>query len=393
VKVIPKRLDEVDESDLDILQRNSVSEGKTLEYKQSLPANADLDKKEFLADVSSFANTAGGDLIFGVIEQAGVPSDIPGLTLADLDAEVRRLDSIIADGLEPRVKWEIRCVQRNGGPPVLIVRTERSWIGPHRVIFKGQDRFYSRNSGGKYPMDVSELRSAFTLASALTDRVRQFRVERIEKIRNNQTPVPLVRGTSRTVLHCIPLESFSGPVQYDVLRLSRDVARLPPLGATTESSRINLDGVVTYNRSGNTFMSYAQLFRNGAIEGVETHWLNVVPPRGEGRKIPYIAFEGGILRYLEDMLSVQKSLGVNPPIAVTLTMTDTSGVEMASDPISDERGSPIVENELLLPESLVESFIEPPSRILKPLFDLVWNACGYSGSKNFDRDGNWSPRR
>ena len=336
--MIPKRLDEIVESDIESLQANSVAEGKTIDYKQSLPANTDADKKEFLADVSSFANTAGGDLIFGIVEAQGLPSETAGLTISDLDAELRRLDSIIADGLDPRVKWAIRGIQRGAKPPVLIVRTERSWIGPHRVIFKAHDKFYARNSGGKYPMDVSELRSAFTLASTVTDRARQFRIDRIGRIRNNQTPIPLVRGTSRTILHCIPLESFVGPAQYDVLRFSREIQRLPPLGGTSGLSRINFDGVVTFNPSGNTFLSYTQLFRNGAIEGVEAYWLSVAP-RGEARKIPYIAFEQGIIGYVASMLDVQKSLGASPPIAVALTLTDTSGLEMASDPMTFERGS------------------------------------------------------
>jgi hypothetical protein len=40
---------------------NQVSEHKTIEYKEALLGNADGDKKEFLADVSSFANESGGD--------------------------------------------------------------------------------------------------------------------------------------------------------------------------------------------------------------------------------------------------------------------------------------------------------------------------------------------
>lgn len=58
-------LDSVEESDLQELIDNQVPEGKTIEYKEALPGNSDGDKKEFLADVSSFANAAGGDLIFG----------------------------------------------------------------------------------------------------------------------------------------------------------------------------------------------------------------------------------------------------------------------------------------------------------------------------------------
>src|SRR5437868_8746080 len=142
--MIPERLESVQESDLESLLANSVTEGKTIEYKGTLPGNSDSDKKEFLADVSSFANTAGGDLIFGILENRGVPADISGLNIADSDLEIRRLDSIINDGLDPKIRFTIRNIQRQGKLPVFVVRVEGSWVGPHRVIFKGHDKFYAR---------------------------------------------------------------------------------------------------------------------------------------------------------------------------------------------------------------------------------------------------------
>ncbi len=49
-----KPLEYIVESDLRALVNNKISEGKTIEYKVSLPSNSDAAKKEFLADVSSF---------------------------------------------------------------------------------------------------------------------------------------------------------------------------------------------------------------------------------------------------------------------------------------------------------------------------------------------------
>jgi hypothetical protein len=389
--MISKRLEDIGEADLDHLVANSVTEGKTIEYKKDLPGNSDGDKKEFLADVSSFANTTGGNLIFGVEEAQGVATGIPGLVFSDPDAEVLRLDSIINDGLEPRIRFGTRVIQRGGKLPVLIVKTERSWIGPHRVIFKGHDKFYARSSAGKYPMDISELRSAFTLAGSVTEQVRQFRADRLARLRDNRTPVTLVAGASRTILHCIPLESFSRSVQYDVLRYSQppQTADFPPIiMGSGWSQRINLDGIATYCGGVGGSMAYTQLFRNGIIEAVESYWLNI--DRGGGtRTLPHFLVEREILKYLCKLFVIQKDLGVNPPIAVALTLTETKGLEMPSEMYPFVHGTQITEDNLILPEAVIESFDESPARILKPLFDLVWNACGYVGSRNFDEQGNW----
>ena len=49
---------------LNRLIANGVAESRTLEYKRDLPNPKDKDsKREFLADVTSFANSQGGDLL------------------------------------------------------------------------------------------------------------------------------------------------------------------------------------------------------------------------------------------------------------------------------------------------------------------------------------------
>jgi predicted HTH transcriptional regulator len=66
--MIAPTLNQIDESAIEALKTNAVSERKTLEYKSQLPGGTDAEKKEFLADISTFANTRGGDVVFGVEE-------------------------------------------------------------------------------------------------------------------------------------------------------------------------------------------------------------------------------------------------------------------------------------------------------------------------------------
>jgi hypothetical protein len=76
-----------------------------------------------------------------------------------------------------------------------------------------------------------------------------------------------------------------------------------------------------------------------------------------------------------------------------LTLTRTKNLEMAQDIYSFGGGHPIKEEHLILPESVVENFNAPLSKVLKPMFDLIWNACGFLKSKNFDDEGNRKPQR
>jgi hypothetical protein len=312
--MIPQQhVETIAEADLRGLIANQVAEGKTIEYKQQLPGGNDADKKEFLADVSSFANTAGGDLVFGMTEQQGVPTGILGLTSGDFDLELQRLNSIISSGLEPRIRYATKFVDCSGAR-VLVVRIERSWIGPHRVKFQDHGKFYGRNSTGKYSLDVEQLRVAFTQTGTVTDRIRVFRADRIIALANNETPVPFVAGP-KMVLHCVPLESFAGLRQYDILRFYETSELLPAMGSHGWSQRINLEGVLTVSvDSNNVCYSYAHLYRSGLIEAVNGGTL--APYRQGEKVIPSVAYEEQIIRYLPLCLKALANLGCDAPILV-----------------------------------------------------------------------------
>jgi Putative DNA-binding domain len=64
-----------EEIDLDELHRGAIMESPTLEYKDSRAlGNTDHQKSEMFKDVSAFANSAGGILIYGMKESGHLPT-------------------------------------------------------------------------------------------------------------------------------------------------------------------------------------------------------------------------------------------------------------------------------------------------------------------------------
>jgi hypothetical protein len=386
--MINKELTEIAEADLEALITSDVSEGKSIEYKSTLPGNGDAERKELLADVSSFANTIGGDVLYGMEEQNGVPVKAIGLVVADLDLQLRQLDSIISNGLEPRIRYAVHIVRLQNERPVIILRIERSWIGPHRVVFKSHDKFYARNSAGKYPLDVAELRTAFTASETVNERIRGFRTDRIIALSNNETPVPLPPDP-KIVMHFVPIESFGGAVQRDCIQFYKNPVLLAPMVQTAGwERRINLDGVVIFS-GGTASHSYTQLYRSGIVEAVNGTTLN---PSGKN-VIPSRSYEERILGYLPLCFGALQRMGVQAPIVFALTLTNVKGLRMGiGDRFVINPGYPIDSDTLLLPEIVIDDFTTSPTDILLPLFNLVWNACGYERSQNFDESGKWIER-
>jgi hypothetical protein len=385
--MLQKQLDQVSNQDISRLIEAAVPEGKILDYKRELPGNKDEDKKEFLADVSSFANTVGGDLIIGVQEEKGVPIRIEGCVLTDPDAEITRLENILRDGIEPRISVGLKVVKLENGNSVLAIRTPRSWIGPHRVIYGGRNKFYARNAGGKYEMGMSELRSAFNSGETISQRAAAFRTDRITKIQAGKTPVPAFRagdvGGGGLVLHLVPLESLSTEQNVDFLQYARDSQRLRPIGTDNWSAQINLDGVVSHSGGrGTVSHAYTQLYRNGIIEALKAPLFY---NRGGQSLIFPKEYELRMVEFIPRYLEVLKEVGINPPIVLYLSLLGTMNTAIATGDLNllDE-GHSINENVIMLPEIVIQRYEDFNPGILRPALDMVWNAAGHERSFTYD---------
>ena len=81
MSIFKPNLIDVVEADVGHLVEDAQAEGVHLEFKRDSYGNADADKKEFLKDLWSFANSSGGHLLIGVDEAQGVASavsSVPG---------------------------------------------------------------------------------------------------------------------------------------------------------------------------------------------------------------------------------------------------------------------------------------------------------------------------
>src|SRR6476659_1035123 len=166
------------------------------------------DRKEFLADASSFANSMGGHLIYGMKEVGVLPTDLVALPGIDADMEMRRLEQMARTGVRPpMVGLQLQPITIKDGIAAIVMRIPQSWNSPHQVTFDQSFRFYARGTNGKYALEVDEWRSIFSLGASAAERLQQFRIERISKIVAEDAPVPLHAG-AKLVVHILPLAAF-----------------------------------------------------------------------------------------------------------------------------------------------------------------------------------------
>lgn len=386
-----RTIEEIDKSDIDSLIASGIPETRALDYKASLPGNSDSDKKEFLADISSFANTGGGHILYGVSEEQGVPIEATGVGEIDVDAEILRLDQILLAGIEPRIPiLQIRSIAGFTSGPVIVVEIGNSWVSPHMVAFKKSSRFYARSNAGKYQMDIGQIRTAFALGQELPEKVRNFRIDRLAKIVGNEGPIYL-EDCPKIVLHVVPLAAFSLDFNIDLSGILAHSATLQPIERASTHHRYNLDGHVRYSvlypdETGSR--GYCQIFRNGIVEVVDAEMIN----ENTGKKrIPSEHFERRLVECMEGYLGTLRDLNVPAPFIVMLSLAGVKGYEMWTDlrHTAGMRSTPIDREMVVVPDVLIDKYECNIPRIMRAVFDAVWNSAGFPGSTNYDDEGRW----
>ncbi len=401
--MILKELDQITSIDFQDLVAHQVREGKTLEYKKEFPTGNDDSVKKFLAGVSAMANTSGGDFIIGVeAKNDGVAVAVPGVPLTNLDQDELRLENWIRDCIEPRLPhYDIRSIPANDpGKYVIIVRVPQSWLAPHRVTYKGHDKFYGRNSAGKYPLDVSELRTAFTLSEQIAERIRNFRVERITTIAGDEAPLPL-SDKGKLLLHLIPLSAFTSLNDIDVVACYQKYCRGDPRQLPTPNDSrgdicLTFEGLLVHNALNQSMADYyTLLFRTGILEAVYTFL-----PHSKEKYINSEGYEKDLWTTFPQYLQYLSGIGIEPPLFMFLTLVGVKGYKLAIGEnlawrLSHDNEKELRKDVLQLPGVVLETLEAKGDNdaILRSLFNLVWNAFGYSHSYNFDQNGEWIGQR
>lgn len=371
-------------------QANGVTEGPMLEFKRDAYGGSDDARKEFLKDVSSLANTMGGHLIIGIDELEGAAGALVPLS-GDIDAEQLRLENLLRDGLQPRiVGLRMRAIAVNGGS-VIVIRVPRSLNAPHRVGFKGSNKFHARNSAGAYELGVDELRVAFTAQATSRERAAAFRAERLALIAAGEAPMELNLADGAVVMHIVPFSAFSGgSVNVEV---PHSESAFAPIDAHGYSPRLNFEGYICKERD----IAYTQLFRNGAVEAVMS---GVASENNNGKRVisgPW--FEEKLIRSLASYLPWLTRLEVAPPALIGISFVNIAGaaIHIGSD-FSSYRSAnptPVRQDRLDLPAVIIDNWDPVPElrATLRQAFDALWNAAGASRGHMFDENGAYVGER
>jgi hypothetical protein len=163
------------------------------------------------------------------------------------------------------------------------------------------------------------------------------------------------------------------------------------------SPSINLDGAVFVRHSGivGVLPGYSLFFRNGFFEATQVI-DSVHQHDGAGRfNLPGRAYEDVCIKLVDGFRAELKHLGVSPEMTAMLTLLHANRVRVGLPAINYGQDGPtglFDRQHVVLPDVQLLADV-PTERALKPMFDLMGQACGLAGSPYYDEKGQRTASR
>ena len=132
------------EADLQQLINDKIPESLTLDYKASDSLTRSNDhRRELAKDVSAFANSAGGRIIYGIIEEENLPQRIDaGVPSNGVTREW--IEQVLGSTIQPRVQGlVIQPIQLAGGGTAYVIEIpQATTLAPHQATI--DRKYYKR---------------------------------------------------------------------------------------------------------------------------------------------------------------------------------------------------------------------------------------------------------
>ncbi len=161
------------QEDLDNLIKMGIEENIHLEYKRKLTSNEKIAKS-----LSSFANSDGGNIIYGILEEDHKPTNINPINPKDIK---EKLDHIAHNGIDPPLNikiWPVDIQTETNKGQAFVVYVPKKY--PYLHYAKTNHRYYKRTNFSSVPMERYEIEQAFKLISEKETSINLV-LDKIEK--------------------------------------------------------------------------------------------------------------------------------------------------------------------------------------------------------------------
>ncbi len=137
---------------------------------------------------------------------------------------------------------------------------------------------------------------------------------------------------------------------------------------------------------------------NGIIEKATTSFFerdfitgNIFPPK----KLNFIYQKKlieNVISNIEGIFKYYSELGIVPPVILSVAIINGRGFTITANQFLDTAGE-IDRDILIVPDVVIREVPENFEKTLKPVFDSIWNSCGYVDCRYYDENGEFNINR
>ena len=394
--ITPDRFKEVNQDFLESLIENGIEENIHLDYKEKIGSNAEIAK-----DLSSFANSDGGNIIYGIREINNKPKEIIPINQPNLR---EKLDQIARNGIDPSLDVRIFPIDVNiecDEGQVIFIYIPRKYPILHQAIKRG--KYYKRTEFTSSPMSNFEIETAFKLIYNYEERINSIYQNRLHELNNGKYHIN-IPSPNRMLIHMISIDALNANRSLDLEILFNNFENhLKPLDCILgRNIERNLHGLLVScgpDPYSNTYVGYVQLYRNGIIEVIDSSLMKPTKQlhrRGYNKPVKILdmwILEKNIIDSCKMYLNTLEKIGAGLPIFLYISFTHLKGYKISLAPYRDpflRKDSDVTKrDEILLPRIKIDSFKIDFEEKLKISFDIFWNAFNQPGSRNYDKNGRF----
>ena len=383
-----KDINTLEESDLQWLVDVEFSEASIVEYKARLDFGTNEEIEKVLSQIVSFANAKGGNLIYGIQAEKGIPKKLEGQPIADADGLILKIENVIRQNFRPQLSlYESRAVKISNGNYAVVFRIEQSWNRPHQFRFNNKYLFYSRSSNGRTQIDVEDLRNLFTGVAELKHRIEEFRAARISDLMAGNTPVGSIQFPI-IALHFIPISNLAKELTYNPKVFSWEKDNLMPRSRYAFNGFFNFDGFVVMSNGEEGADFYIQGYRDLRMEKVLGEYQE--SPETKSQIIPQTRLANEIFMLVENAINFYKKANVELPIVLMLSILGVKDYKFKRNHnMFSNTGKPIDRNVMQFPSILISNYDVNIKQMLKPTLDIFWQSAGFLHCFDYNQNGDW----
>lgn len=287
--------------DIDNILEEKLQENQQLEYKDFYFENGKFNfleqkqKNTLAKELCSFANSEGGTIILGILEDEKhnpVKCSDTGVNTESFEQWEQSFRLFCKSKIRPVIHGIECSIIEKDDTNLIKIEIPKSILKPHAFYDGNKDEFFIRYGNICNHMSFDDLRKSFTEFDSIQSKVFDFRDNRISMIINDEVAGD-IQDKAILVIHIISNWSMGinsyidfGKAKYDDLL---DVFSPTPLGGGRRGNLLyNSDGMmINYGYGDLPIMSYTQLFHHGSVESIEVRMMNYELDR-YGDKAKYI---------------------------------------------------------------------------------------------------------